>query len=296
VEAELRRRGFLASIAAGVALRGAAEAGRLGIVCQLPGDEGKARAVLAAAAKAGFRRTQIAFPWDRVSADFLRGLPGWVAAEGLAAEVLSAYVNCAAPENVVMSTRAEDFDRALGYAGEIGARRVVAWTGGYGAGLMKPDPRNARPEAADAILRFLEPRLKRLEEQRLILALETYITLACPDAPSLSRLLKRLPATVTAVLDPPNLTPVARYAERDAALREMVRLLGGRTGVVHLKDFRLAGDGQSYELPGPLDGEMNYPLFLAETAKVPPGVPLLAEHIGPAEFARTRERLLRLMA
>ena len=213
---------------------------------------------------------------------------------GLSAEVLSAYVNCAAPENVIMNTRAEDFDRALAYAGEIGARRLVAWTGGYGAGLMSADARNARPEARDAIRRFLEPRLKMLEAQRLTLALETYITLVCPDAPGMKRLLDTLPAAVTAAMDPPNMTPVSRYRERDAALVEMMRLLGGRTGVVHLKDFRLAPDGRSYRLPGPLDGEMNYRLFAAETAKLPPGVPVLAEHIGPAEFARARERLLPL--
>ena len=29
-------------------------------------------------------------------------------------------------------------------------------------------------------------------------------------------------------------------------------------------------------------------------SKLPPGVPVLAEHIGPAEFARARERLLPL--
>lgn len=289
------RRSFLGCCAAGFALRADDLVGRLGIMCRLETEETAARTVLAAARQAGFHQTQIFFPWNRAAAGFLRALPGWIASEDLRADVLSAYVNCAAPEIVLMDTRARDFDRAIDLAPEIGAARLIAWTGGYGQGLMTSDPRNFTPEASDAIRRFLEPRLKRLESNRLALALETYITLACPDAPSLRRLLYRLPPFVTAVLDPPNLTPVERYHDRDSVLREMVRLLEGRIGVVHLKDFRLAKGGRSYELPGPLGGEMNYPLFLEHVRRLPPDIPLVAEHLEPVEFAAARGKLLPLL-
>jgi len=284
------RRGFLGCLAVGLA----PPAERLGVACQFAPEESAARKVLAAARQAGFHRVQVQFPWNRADEAFLRALPGWLAAEGLRADVLGAYVNCAVPENVLMDARAADLDRTIGYAPSLGATRLVAWTGGYGKDLMKPDPRNLRPEAADAILRFLGPRLQRLEANRLTLALETYITLAAPDAPSLRRLLDRLPPCIAAVLDPPNLTPIERYRERDQVLREMVRLLEGRIGVVHLKDFRLAADGRSYELPGPLGGEMNYPLFAGLVKRQPPETPLIAEHLSPAEFAAARRKLLPL--
>lgn len=289
METRLTRRTLLAAVFAPPA------EDRLGVMCQLPPDEAGARKVLGAARDAGFRRVQINFPWTRVAADYLRSLPSWLKDANLAAGVLSAYVNCADPPNVIMETRAGDFDRALDYAPEVGASRLVAWTGGYGKSLMTSDPRNFTREAQDAIVRFLEPRLKRLEASRLTLALETYVTLACPDARALRTLLDRLPRPVTAVLDPPNLTPIGRYAARDEELRAMFEALQGRTGVVHLKDFRLNPDGKTYALPGPLAGEMNYPLFLKLCAALPADTPLIAEHIAPAEFASTRAKLLPLL-
>jgi sugar phosphate isomerase/epimerase len=187
------------------------------------------------------------------------------------------------------------FGGGTGIAGEVGARRLVAWTGGYSANLMQADERNFSPGAADAIVRFLEPHLARLAAAGLTVALESYITLVCPDAPSLRRLLDRLPPAVGAVLDPPNLTPVARYAERDAVLREMVHTLAGRIAVVHMKDFRLAANGR-YDLPGPLQGEMNYRLFLELIGTLPADVPMVAEHLKPEQFSTARRQLLALAA
>ena len=290
--ARIARRTFLAGCTAGFALPAPGLAERTGIMCQFEPEEAAARKVLTAAREAGFRRAQIFFPWDRASGGFLRSLPGWIASEDLRAEVLSAYVNCTAPGVVLMSTRAADFDRAIDFGAELGVRHMTAWTGGYGGDLMTADARNLAPEASDAIRRFLEPRLQRMADNHLALALETYITLTCPDAPSLRRLLDKLPQFVGAVLDPPNMTPIKRYGERDLVMREMLRVLEGRIGVVHLKDFRLAQDGRSYELPGPLAGEMNYKLFLKGVEGLPGDTPVIAEHVKPEEFGATRRRLV----
>jgi sugar phosphate isomerase/epimerase len=279
------RRCFLKTIAAAFLMPGAAGPDRLGIMCQFDPEESAARKVLAAARSAGYRHAQINFPWVRATPGFLRQLPGWLVAEDIRADAVSAYVNCAVPGNVLMDARAEDLQRAIELAPAVGASRLVAWTGGYGNGLMTTDLRNFLPEASDSIRRFLEPSLKRLEGNGLTLALETYITLTCPDGPSLRRLLDRLPTCVAAVLDPPNLTPIERYRERDQVLLELCRVLEGRIGLVHLKDFRLAKDGNSYDLPGPMRGEMNYPLLAKQIRQLPPDVPWIAEHLAPGEFA-----------
>ena len=294
---DLTRRSFLATTAGVAAARGGAwNPDRLGIACGFGATESSVRSALAAARQAGFTRAQIQIPWAKVSDAYIKSLPGWLSSEGVHAEVLGAYVNCAVPENVLMDCRTEDFSRAIDVASALGSRRLTAWTGGYGRGLMTPDPRNFAPPAVDAICRFLDPFLKRLEQAHLALALESYITLVCPDAPSLARLLKRLPPCVGAVLDPPNLTPVARYRQRDQVLREMFKLLRHRTAVVHLKDFRLAKSGSSYDLPGPLGGEMNYRHFVGGILKLPGDPPLIAEHLKPAEFAAARRSLLPLFA
>ena len=286
----ISRRALIAGATA-FAVRADSGVDRLGIMCQLQPDETSARKVLQDARKAGFRRVQITFPWDHTGAEFLKGLPRWAAAENLKVDALGAYVNCAAPETVIMSTRAQDFDRAVDFAPEIGASRLVAWTGGFGRDLMAPDARNGQPAASDAILRFLDHKMKRIEDGRLIVALESYITLVCPDAKSLRKLLDRLPVFITAVLDPPNLIPIDRYPARDAELRQMFKVLEGHIGVVHMKDFRLAADLKSYELPGPLRGVMNYDLFVQLVRRLPPQIPAIAEHIGPDQFAATRREL-----
>jgi len=265
---------------------------RLGIFCHLGADEASARKTLAAARAAGFRRAQISFPWPRVSQPYLKSLPGWLRSEGVQAEVLSAYVNCCNPEAVLMDCRRQDFSTALEVAGTLGCRHLGAWTGSYITELMKPDPRNFAPAASDAISKFLEGYTLRLERAGLTLALETYITLACPDAPSLRRLLDRLPNSVGAVLDPPNLTPPKRYAQRDQTLEEMVRTLKERVALVHLKDFSLAPDGESYNLPGPLKGEMNYALYVREILSLPGLPPIVAEHLSIQEYAEARRNLL----
>lgn len=290
------RRGFCsAALGAGVAAAATGHAGRLAILCQLGAEEANARRVLDAAREAGFRRAMINFAWDRVTPGFLKSLPEWVSTAGLRCEALGAYVNCVSPEANLMSTRAMDFERAIGYAGELDCGRLVAWTGSHTADLMKADSRNWTPEAEAALVRFVSRHVPALERAGLKLALETYVTLTCPDALSMKRVLDRLPATVGAVMDPPNLTPAARYPERDAALREMMRLLGARIGVVHLKDFRLKADGVSYDLPGPLGGVMNYPLYLEELARLGGDLPWIIEHVGPAEFRAAREKLLPLV-
>ena len=268
---------------------------RLGVMCILTPAEDASRKTLAAAAQAGFRRIQVNFPWDHVDAAYLKALPSWIRAEGLHPDALGAYVNCASPDTVIMTTRREDFVRALDYAGELGTRHLTAWTGSFSNALMKADPRNFTAEAGEGIIRFLDPFAHKLESAGLTLALESYITLVCPDADSLRKVLDRLPQCVGAVLDPPNLTPVARYAERDAVLREMFQKLRGRIGVVHMKDFRLA-QGDRYDLPGPLMGEMNYPLFLRLVAGLPAGTPLIAEHLQPAQFGEARRKLLAVAA
>jgi sugar phosphate isomerase/epimerase len=234
------------------------------------------------------------FSWDRVDGAFLKGLPGWVSAQGLRCEALGAYVNCVSPGVVLMGTRAEDFERAIGYAAQLRCTRLVAWTGSHSLNLMQADARNSTRESEDALVRFLEGHLGPLEKAALKLALETYVTLTCPDAAALRRVLARLPALVGAVLDPPNMTPVARYAERDQVLVETMTQLKGRIEVVHLKDFRLAADGKGYELPGPLGGVMNYPLYAQQIAALPEDVPVAAEHIGPDQYQAVRDRLLRV--
>jgi sugar phosphate isomerase/epimerase len=288
---KLTRRRLLEASGSALLLREHKSANRLGINCPLDSNETGARKILHAARQAGFRKVQVYFDWVQVNDSYIRGLPAWVKAEDLETEVLGAYVNCVAPDILIMGTRARDLDRAIELAPVLGAKQMTAWTGGYGPKLFTSDARNFTPAASDAIMRTLEPRFKRLEQQKVGLALESYITLACPDAPSLRKLLDRMPPFINAVFDPPNLTPVASYGRRDEVLREMLITLKDRVGVVHWKDFRLAKDGRSYDLPGPLGGVMNYTLFLNCVKQLPADTPIMAEHIRPDQYSEVHSKL-----
>jgi hypothetical protein len=78
-------------------------------------------------------------------------------------------------------------------------------------------------------------------------------------------------------------------------MTDMVQTLRSRTGVVHLKDFRLRKDGAGYDLPGPLDGEMNYRLYMKLVETLDGEPPIFAEHLQPGQFATARKRLLQLL-
>ena len=122
-----------------------------------------------------------------------------------------------------MNTRTADFVRAITVAAELACPRLVAWTGGYKPGLMDPDPRNFTPAAEDAIVRFIDTHARRLESARLRLALESYITLACPDAASLKRVLARLPTSPVPARSSssgsPSLASTVRKNAVDSAIR-----------------------------------------------------------------------------
>jgi sugar phosphate isomerase/epimerase len=218
-----------------------------------------------------------------------------VKSEGLVCDVLGAYINCLEPSNVLMDARAEDLPRAISLGAELGAKALIAWTGTFGQGLMSFDKRNLDTDNLDKIRSFLEPHTKALKEARLSIALETYITLACPDANMLFDLLKKMPSCFGAVLDPPNMTPLAGFEKRDEVMRYMVSLLKDRIRVIHLKDFKLAADQRSYELPGPLDGVMNYPLYLELIRGLKSDAPIIAEHVGPERYTEVRTRLMPLL-
>jgi len=272
------------------------DAGRLGIMCQVGTDEVSTRTVLAAAAAAGFSRAQLNFPWAKADPAYLSSLPSWLKQEGLKADALGAYVNCCHPETDMNQCDPAHFVKAIEYAAMVGCRHLVAWTGGYSTALHEPEPRNQTPAAVDAVQRFLEKYISRLQDAKLNLALESYINMVCPDANSLASLLHRLPTCVTAVLDPPNLTPLSLFSRRDQVLLEMAATLRDRIGVVHLKDFRLAPGAKRYDLPGPMAGEMNYPLFARLILDLPGEPPLVVEHIKPEQFAETRRKLLPVFA
>ncbi len=264
---------------------------RIGIMCNLDVEETASRKVLALAREAGFRRIQVKFPWTRVSDAYIRNLPGWIRSEDLHADALGAYVNCVDPKAVLMDTLPEHLPRAIELAGQLNCKYLVAWTGGYSANMSVADPRNNSSAAEGAIVKFLGGFTGSLDRAGINLALESYITLACPDAVSLRRTLDRLPDCISAVMDPPNLTPVNRFADRDQVLREMFATLLGRIGVVHMKDFRLNPAGDGYILPGPLEGEMNYPLFFELIRALPSTTPLIAEHVPASRFPETRSKL-----
>lgn len=290
----MRRREFL-GLAAAAGLPAAVKLEDFGIMLQCGPTEASVKELTGAARTAGFTRAQIRCPWSKLSQEYWASLPKWFEQAGIRVDVVGAYLNACAPENLLMECRREDMDAILDLTGRLGARQVIVWSGGYGKGIRGFDPRNHTPEAETAVVRVLESFAPRLEKARLGMSMETLYALVCPDAEALARVLDRLPPAFGAVLDPPNLIPPPRYANRDRELVEMVRLLRNRVGVVHFKDVKLRADGASYDFPGPLGGELNYPLFLKEIRKLSGNPPLVAEHLQPAEFAAARSRLLDLI-
>ena len=92
------------------------------------------------------------------------------------------------------------------------------------------------------------------------------------------------------LLDPPNFITPALYPKREEEMRRLFRHLGERIHLAHFKDLKLNPAGQGVDLPGPGDGEMNYPLLISEIRKLNRPLPCIIEHIKtePAEITKTK--------
>lgn len=183
----------------------------------------------------------------------------------------------------------------LAIAEAVGAQCAVSYIGSFAPNTdYAPHPDNMGKKAFDATVETARHIIDAVKPKRAKFALEM-MQYALPD--SIDSYLDLIAAIdrpqFAAHIDPVNLimTP-RRYFENAAFLRECFERLGQHIVSCHAKDILLHHQAALHldeVMIG--DGVLDYPTFLKCIEDLPQDVPLMLEHLEPAEYAEARDRV-----
>jgi sugar phosphate isomerase/epimerase len=300
ITSTISRRQFLSAVGAATAGLGAAQVlgapaprDRIHLGTMLQGGsaaELQSRAKIIAAA--GFDTVQVTF-FFKPTAEELQALARALKDLKLKTAAFGTYFNLFRPDDPgFMGSSQAAMKLVAAQAGLFDCKQFVTWGGSYSAQFAGDEPRNHTPEAVVRLHRAIrEVVLPILEPIGGRVAFEPYFPHVFGTVEAATETLAPFPADrVGLLLDPPNFITPALYPKRDEELRRLFRELGDRVHLVHLKDMKLSANGQSVELPGPGDGEMNYPLLVSELRNLHRPITGIIEHIPtePAVLTRTK--------
>lgn len=234
----------------------------------------------------GFSSLHAHFP-EGCDARLARRLRGACATAGLDLAVVSGYANPLRPEDAPMGFTMARLADLIDLLPTLGARRVVCWSGSFGAGLLDDHPDNHTQVGWDTLRAAVDDLLTALEQADAALLFEPFHTHVLGTPERLARFFGELNTpSVGAVLDLPNMLPPDTWPRQTELIRDAVALLARHIGLVHLKDMRLR-DG-AVDMPGPGQGLLDYKAFLGALKAVGTPAPLIVEHVTLAQAPAAR--------
>ena len=248
----------------------------------------KARAIAAA----GFDTVQVTF-FFQPTAEELQSLARTLDDLKLKTVAFGTYFNLFRPDDTgFMGSNQAGMKLVAAHAGLFGCKQFVTWSASYSPKFGGADPRNHTPETVALLHRAIrEVVLPILEPIGGRVAFEPYFPHVVGTVELAKEVLAPFPADrLGLLLDPPNFITPTLYPKRDDELRRLVRELGERIHLVHLKDMKLNPSGQSVDLPGPGGGEMNYPLLISEIRRLKRPLPCIIEHINAEQAEMTKTK------
>ncbi|HOS95288.1 MAG TPA: sugar phosphate isomerase/epimerase [Armatimonadota bacterium] len=248
------------------------------------------------ATKAGFGRVQLNVWGGALTDQQVAALCAPITGAGLKIVALGCYINPLDPANLSYMGASVDLMRSLaGNHRAHGARTFVTWSGGYHDRFAGSDPRNASPEAFEALVEATGELLAVLEPCRGRIAFEPFFPDVLGTVDRFAEMFRRMPTSrVGLVMDPPNFVRPEDYLRRSEIMGRAFERLGPRVLVAHLKDIGRNPDG-SVTYPAPCEGEMNYAAYLTCLASLGRPVECILEHTGGEHMGHSRERVLRAL-
>ncbi|HMQ31941.1 MAG TPA: sugar phosphate isomerase/epimerase [Chloroflexaceae bacterium] len=238
----------------------------------------------------GFSTLHAHFP-DGCDEALARRLVRACATGGLGLAAVSGYANPLRPDEAPMGSTLAQLADLAALTPLLDTRRVVTWSGSFGAGLLDDHPDNHAGAGWDALRRGVDALFPVLEEAEAVLLLEPYFTHVLDSPAAVARFCEELNTPyVGAVLDPPNLLPPDTWGRQAELIPAGVAAMARHIGLVHLKDMRLR-DG-ALELPGPGQGVLDYGAFLGAVRALGTAVPLIVEHVALEGAAAARHFVL----
>lgn len=262
---------------------------QLGLWIQLqPADD--VAGILAQVAALGFASVHAHFPAG-CDAAMARTVAAGAAAARLELAAVSGYANPLRPHEAPMGYTLAQLAGLIDLMPQLGAQRLVSWSGTYGVGLLDDHPDNQNQRGWDALRQSVEQLLPRLEAANAVLLLEPFFSHVLNRPERIVSLIQQTDSTrVGTVLDPPNLLPPHDWPQQTAQIRQMTAVLARHIGLVHCKDMRM--EGERLELPGPGQGILDYPTFLQALSASAISAPLIVEHVRLDQAAAARHFVL----
>ncbi|GAB4432376.1 MAG: sugar phosphate isomerase/epimerase [Chloroflexi bacterium OHK40] len=213
------------------------------------------------------------------------------AGSGLAIAAVSGYANPLRPDEAPMGFTLAQLASLIALLPLLDTRRVVSWSGTYGAGLFDDHPDNRTPAAWEVLHRSVDELFPVLEAAEAVLVIEPLFAHVLDGPARLVRFCEEANSPyLRVVLDPPNMLPPDTWARQAELIAAAVDLLAPYVGLVHLKDMRLQ-DGR-LDLPGPGQGVLDYPAFFEALARAEISAPAIVEHVTLAQAPAARRFVL----
>ena len=211
--------------------------------------------------------------------------------------VLGNYLNLAHPDPDELAGIQERYVAHLRFAASLGCGMVGTETGAPNA-AYKYDPVACRSqEALDAFLRGLEPVVRAAERFGVLMAIEPVYKHIVWNPRRARQVLDSIGSpNLRIIFDPVNLLHPDNLAQREEIIEEAIDLLGPDIAMIHLKDYRVEGEGPSAKMPcmGCGLGEMDYRRVLRFAKERKPGIHMTLENTKPGDAEGARKYIEQL--
>ena len=211
-----------------------------------------------------------------------------LAEHGITIAGLAGYTNLVDPDPARRERELRTFEHLIEVCREFGTTYIATETGSLHPESPWEDyAANHTPDARAQVLAVLERLLRRARGCGVTILIEGYVNNVIATTEEASRLVDDLgPEGLGFVLDPFNYCTREDEARPREALERIFTAIGGRAPIAHAKDLRYGARG--IDTPKAGDGRMDWPAYAALLQRHAPGVPLMLEHLAPAEVARCK--------
>ena len=217
------------------------------------------------------------------------------AAEDVVLAEIGIWRNLISPDEADRKTQLAYAAERLAIADAVGARCAVSFIGSFVAGTRHGlDARNLGPDAFDACVETARHLIDTVKPRRAKFALEMMQATIPDSADSYLELIRAIDRPEFAAhVDPVNLVMTPRvYFDTGRLIRECFEKLGPWIVSCHAKDILLHETAALHLDEVQIgEGNLDYRTYLTELARLPRQVPLMLEHLKPAEYAVGRDRI-----
>jgi len=246
------------------------------------------------AQEAGNVCVQVHFDNPNATLDDVRATGQILADHGLA----TAAVCCHLARN-----RAEDFTFTsldgvhwlIDAAGILQSPRLVMWSGSYSNQLRGEAPDNTNARAMDLLEAEYRKFIPDTAAAGLTVCIEPFYPHVTGTPERMAEFCSRFDTgQVACCLDVPNFISHRLYDQTNALIPSIIGTVAPYIELIHFKDI-LRDESGSLGLPGPGDGILDYPLVMAELARLERPLVGITEHIRPEDYGRAHDFIAGLL-